>query len=88
MHALDALHALCRAAGYNIRWLMRAIVRPAAKRLTLALSDLALYVRISVVRAPSTVMGTLGSMLGAFVHHIGLSAPQPRLAVHRNWAPN
>ena len=23
----DALHALCCAAGYNIRWLLRAIVR-------------------------------------------------------------
>ena len=23
----DALHALCCAAGYNIRWLMRAIAR-------------------------------------------------------------
>ena len=27
----DALHALCCAAGYNIRWLMRAIARNGLK---------------------------------------------------------
>ena len=84
----DALHALSCAAGYNIRWLMRAIVRLAAKRSSLALSDLALYAQISVVRASGELLGALGSMLGAFVHLVGLRAPQPRLAVHRNWAPN
>ncbi|NBU45784.1 MAG: hypothetical protein EBS37_17245 [Betaproteobacteria bacterium] len=29
----DALHALCCAAGYNIRWLLRAIARGALRRL-------------------------------------------------------
>jgi hypothetical protein len=27
----DALHAVLRAAGYNLRWLLRAIVRPGLK---------------------------------------------------------
>ena len=45
----DALHALSCAAGYNIRWLMRAIVRLAAKRLCLVFSDGAPYgARISM----------------------------------------
>ena len=39
----DALHALSCAAGYNIRWLMRAIVGLAAKRLCLVFSDRASY---------------------------------------------
>ena len=42
----DALHAISCAAGYNIRWLMRAIAAQAAKAAKaalLALSKLALY---------------------------------------------
>jgi hypothetical protein len=42
----DALHAISCAAGYNIRWLMRAIVAQAAKAAKaafLAFSKLALY---------------------------------------------
>jgi uncharacterized protein (TIGR00645 family) len=84
----DALNALSCAAGYNIRWLLRTILRLAAKRSTLALSDLALCVRIYVVLAPSSLMGGFVSMLWASVHLVGLSAPQPRLAVHRNRATN
>jgi hypothetical protein len=39
----DALHAISCAAGYNIRWLMRAILAQAAKAAFLSLSKPALY---------------------------------------------
>jgi transposase, IS5 family len=39
----DALHALLCAAGYNIRWLLRAIVRKGLGALLLALIELARY---------------------------------------------
>ena len=42
----DALHALSCAAGYNIRWLLRAIARLAARRLFCALFERVLWVRI------------------------------------------
>lgn len=37
----DALHALCCAVGYNIRWLLRAVVRLGLKGLLLCLFGLA-----------------------------------------------
>jgi IS5 family transposase len=40
----DALHALCCAAGYNIRWLLRAIVRLGLGALFFALSALVVCV--------------------------------------------
>jgi IS5 family transposase len=40
----DPRHALCCAAGYNIRWLMRAIVRLGLRALFCALFTLAVYV--------------------------------------------
>ena len=40
----DALHALSCAAGYNIRWLLRAITRLGLKGLFCALSAMALWV--------------------------------------------
>ena len=40
----DALHALCCAAGYNIRWLLRAIARLGLGGLFCALSAVCLYV--------------------------------------------
>jgi IS5 family transposase len=84
----DALHALSCAAGYNIRWLMRAIARLAAKRSSLALSDLALYVRISVVRAPSSLMGTPASLLRAIGQLAGFTVPLASVAVHVGRASN
>ena len=39
----DALHALCCAAGYNIRWLLRAIARMGLGALFFALSALSVY---------------------------------------------
>jgi hypothetical protein len=74
----DALHALSCAAGYNIRWLMRAIVRLAARRSSLAMSELTLYARISAIRSPGALLGALRLMLTAFFHAAGLRAPQPR----------
>lgn len=56
----DALHALSCAADYNIRWLMRAIVRLAAKRSLLAPIGLVLYARISVVRLARALADALG----------------------------
>jgi IS5 family transposase len=40
----DALHALCCAAGYNIRWLLRAIARLGLGALFFVLFKLAVYV--------------------------------------------
>ena len=84
----DALHALSCAAGYNIRWLMRAIVRLAAKRSSSALPDLALYVRISVARPSGALLGALRSAWAAFVRLASITARQPRVVVHPNWAAN
>ena len=39
----DALHALCCAAGYNIRWLLRAITRLRLQGLFCALSAVVMY---------------------------------------------
>ena len=44
----DALHALSCAAGYNIRWLLRAIARLAVKRSLLLFLKPAMPGRISV----------------------------------------
>ena len=71
----DALHALSCAAGYNIRWLLRAIVRLAAKRSSLALPDLALYVRITVTSATSYVLVALVALRQAIVQRVGFTAP-------------
>jgi transposase, IS5 family len=68
----DALHALSCAAGYNIRWLMRAIVRLAAKRSSLAQIGLLLYARISVVRLAGALVGALGSLHNAIGRLAGM----------------
>lgn len=44
----DALHALCCAVGYNLRWLMRAVVRLGLKGLLLCLYWLAYGARLAV----------------------------------------
>jgi IS5 family transposase len=77
----DALHALSCAAGYNIRWLMRAIVRLAAKRLSLAPFGLALYGPISVIDAGSAVSGAVAVLRQAVGRWVGFSAPRPALAI-------
>jgi transposase, IS5 family len=44
----DALHALCCAVGYNLRWLMRAVVRLGLKGLLFCLYGLACWARFAV----------------------------------------
>jgi IS5 family transposase len=58
----DALHAVSCAAGYNIRWLMRAIAAQAAKAAKvafLALSKLALYGLIQMSVQDEPICGML-----------------------------
>ena len=50
----DALHALCCAVGYNLRWLMRAVVRLGLRGLLLCLSWLA-YGACLAVKNPTPV---------------------------------
>ena len=45
----DALHALCCAVGYNLRWLMRAVVRLGLKGLLLGLFWLAYWARFTIM---------------------------------------
>ena len=45
----DALHALCCAVGYNLRWLLRAVVRLGLKGLFLCLFWLAYWVRFALM---------------------------------------
>ena len=81
----DALHALSCAAGYNIRWLMRAIVRLGAGRPSCALFDLLLWARISVVRIARMQAGMNGSLLGRLIDmQLMPSGGLPRLG----WAGN
>lgn len=58
----DALHALSCAAGYNIRWLLRAIARLAARRLFCALFERVLWVRISGAGLASAWMRAVASV--------------------------
>lgn len=55
----DALHAVLCAAGFNIRWLLRAIAAKGLAALLLALSQLALYAAFigSVLKTPSPATG-------------------------------
>ena len=65
----DALHALSCAAGYNIRWLLRAIVRLAAKRHLFALPNLALYARISVLWPANALRRSFEIVVATFGRH-------------------
>ena len=71
----DALHALSCAAGYNIRWLMRAIARLAAKRLSLALIGPALYARFSVTGARSAALGAVAALRQAIGRLVSSQQP-------------
>lgn len=51
----DALHAVLCAAGYNLRWLMRAMVRLGLKALLLRLEFVALLVRFLALPASGNV---------------------------------
>lgn len=76
----DALHALSCAAGYNIRWLMRAIVRLAARRLCLAPIGVALYGRISLVVAATAAQRVVATLRQAIGQLLTLRVAPPALA--------
>ena len=72
----DALHAISCAAGYNIRWLMRAIVAQAAKAAKaafLTLSKPALYGLNSAMDALIALRDVLGLITNA--PHAGFTPP-------------
>ena len=74
----DALHAISCAAGYNIRWLMRAIVEQAAeaaKAAFLALSKPALYGLNSAMAALIALRNALSFVRIAERASLGLSLP-------------
>ncbi|MDP1648434.1 MAG: hypothetical protein Q8M01_09575 [Rubrivivax sp.] len=73
----DAPHALSWAAGYNIHWLMRAIVRLPVRQLSLALFGLTLHRRVSVTGAGSAVLGAVGPLRQAIDWLPGFKQPQP-----------
>ena len=52
----DALHALCCAIGYNLRWLMRAVVRLGLKGLLLCLFWLAYGARLALMTQKSAAL--------------------------------
>ncbi len=72
-------------AGYNIRWLMRAIARLAKKRPLLAPPDLAPYARFSVWRSASAARRALEVVAAALGYHAGIDARSPRPAPQINW---
>jgi transposase, IS5 family len=71
----DALHALSCAAGYNIRWLLRAIagkIAKDAKAFLLALWGTAVWRRLVAVRAFQAFAGAAGLLIDARRCWIGL----------------
>ena len=79
----DALHALSCAAGYSIRWLLRAIARLAARRLFCALFERVLWVRISGAGLGSAWMRTVSSlrMASAQLANFPVSSSRATIAV-------
>jgi transposase, IS5 family len=73
----DALHALSCAAGYNIRWLMRAIVRLAAQRHCSALIGVPLHGRITVTGAGSVTLGVVAALRQAIDQLLTLRVSPP-----------
>ena len=61
----DALHALCCAVGYNLRWLMRAVVRLGLKGFLLCLFWLAYWARFAVKQLTQGVTVADSQCLGA-----------------------
>lgn len=61
----DALHALCCAVGYNLRWLMRAVVRLGLKGFLLCLFWLAYWARFAVKQLTQGVTVAGSQCLGA-----------------------
>ena len=76
----DALHALSCAAGYNIRWLLRAIAAQAAKdtkAFFFALFRLKLWGRFSANRSPRAVTDLLSRQLAIRPRLIGTEIARP-----------
>jgi transposase, IS5 family len=67
----DALHAVLCAAGFNIRWLLRAIAAKGLKGLLLALSQWMLWLRwiTSALPIASTARAPPTSSLASRPHH-------------------
>ena len=72
----DALHALCCATGYNIRWLMRAIARIGLKQAIFRI----LQVAAASQSLPKRVLGLFGAGLHQF-----LGREPARAAASINW---
>jgi IS5 family transposase len=87
----DALHAISCAAGYNIRWLMRAIVAQAAKAAKaakaafLGLSKLALYGLNSTMNALIGLRHVLSSIRTALRARLGPPLPASPARVSAGW---
>ena len=70
-----------RPVAISIHRITRAIVRLAAKRLSLAPFGLALYGQISVIGVGSAVSGAVAALRQAVGRWVGFSAPRPTLAI-------
>lgn len=84
----DALHAISCAAGYNIRWLMRAIAAQAAKAAKaafLALSKPALYGLNSAMQTLIGWRDVLGLIRIARRASLGRTLPAAPVGVSRGW---
>ena len=68
----DALHALCCALGYNLRWLMRAVVRLSLKGLLLCLFWLVYWARFAASSLTQAATVTGSASMGT---DLALSAP-------------
>ena len=67
----DALHAVLCAAGFNIRWLLRAIAAKGLRALFLALSQWALWLQwiTSALHIASTARARPTGSLASRTHH-------------------
>jgi transposase, IS5 family len=81
----DALHALSCAAGYNIRWLMRAILAQAAKAAFLARTELAPYGLIGTADVFRSAREVLGLIQAAVRWHVGERSPTISISVSESW---
>ena len=72
----DALHALCCAAGYNIRWLMRAIARNGLWQ--------AIFRILQVVAASQSLPKRIWGLCGAGLHQF-LGREPVRVNASINW---
>ena len=76
----DALHAISSAAGYNIRWLLRAIVAQAAKAAKAAFGVFAKRALYGLNSAMDSLIGlreVLGAIKVAVCASIGGSLSRP-----------